>query len=138
MKPSARKRQPLETANGQRSTPSSTCTIESFTGHAKKLTLPALGTPYSSNPTPAHTPPPMPQGQYTDPPPPKRPAPMSPSLSKERYMLPFQSGYMPLRKSLQIPAHVLNLLGPPPQNILQSQEAPSCTAGHQRACQPKP
>ena len=55
-----------------------------FTGHAKKLALPSPGSPYGSNPTHTYTPPaasPMPQGQYTDLPPPKCPAPMSSSLS---------------------------------------------------------
>ena len=57
-----------------------------FTGHAKKLQLPSPG---SSNSTQAHTFPAamqMPQGHYTDPPPPKHPAPMSPARSDICYL----------------------------------------------------
>ena len=133
MKPSMRKREPLEIANGQRMTPLST--IEYLLA-IQRNTLHSPGSPYGSNPAHSYTPPaasPMPQGQYTDPPPPKSPAPMLSSLSSPARSHPcylFNRGTCHYGKFCKF-WHVLNLLGPPPQNILQSQErAPESRVKH--------
>ena len=93
-----------------------------FTGHAKRMPISSPGSDLGQ----AHNPPQSLQGHYTDPFPPKRTATVPPALppSPRSDMLYLKPGLMPLRKPLQILAHVLSLLGSPPQGILSRRADP--------------